>query len=155
MPGITTIEYIAHSEQDTMALAMQIASAFPRQGIIYLSGDLGAGKTSWVRGFLQGLGYRGQVKSPTYTLVEQYTVAKRVFYHFDLYRLTDPRELMELGMRDYLEENTVCIVEWPERGGSVLPMADLECHFDFIEQGRRLRLQANTDGGQASLQKVL
>lgn len=155
MPGITTIEYIAQSEQDTMALAMQIASAFPRQGIIYLSGDLGAGKTSWVRGFLQGLGYRGQVKSPTYTLVEQYTVAKRVIYHFDLYRLTDPRELMELGMRDYLEENTVCIVEWPERGGSVLPMADLECHFDFIEQGRRLRLHANTDGGQASLQKVL
>lgn len=155
MPGITTVEYIAQSEQDTMALAMQVASAFPRQGIVYLSGDLGAGKTSWARGFLQGLGYRGQVKSPTYTLVEQYTVADRIIYHFDLYRLADPRELMELGMRDYLDENTVCIIEWPERGGTILPMADLECHFDFIEQGRRLCLQANTSGGQAILQKVL
>jgi len=148
------LERIALAEADTMALASQMARACFKQGIIYLSGDLGAGKTCWVRGFLRGLGYQGQVKSPTYSLVEQYDIAGLTIFHFDLYRLSGPQQIQDLGIRDYCMETSVCIIEWPERGETVLPAADLQCTFEFIPEGRLLRWQANTLAGQTMLEGI-
>ena len=93
----------------------------PASLIVYLKGDLGAGKTTLVRGFLRGLGYKGTVKSPTYTLIEPYRIAGKSICHLDLYRLADAEELEYLGVRDLLQEETVLLIEWPERGEGVLP----------------------------------
>lgn len=113
------------SEQDTQRLAQAVAVHFS-QGVIYLMGDLGAGKTTLTRYLLQKLGHKGAVKSPTYTLVEPYQIAERAVFHFDLYRLNDPYELELMGIRDYLETpNALFIFEWPSKGGDEIPDADL------------------------------
>ncbi|MHA3097807.1 tRNA (adenosine(37)-N6)-threonylcarbamoyltransferase complex ATPase subunit type 1 TsaE [Acinetobacter brisouii] len=113
------------SEQDTQRLAQAVAVHLS-QGVIYLMGDLGAGKTTLTRYLLQKLGHKGAVKSPTYTLVEPYQIAERAVFHFDLYRLNDPYELELMGIRDYLETpNALFIFEWPSKGGDEIPDADL------------------------------
>ena len=117
-------------------------------GIIYLKGDLGAGKTTLARGFLQALGHTGKVRSPTYTLIEPYPFDFWMVYHLDLYRLSDAGELEDLGLRDLLEEQALLLVEWPERGSGVLPAADLLISIEHRDVGRRVTLEAATAAGQ-------
>lgn len=136
------------------ALAGELARHCPAGVVIYLQGELGAGKTTFVRGFLQALGHQGVVKSPTYTLVEPYELNGRQYYHFDLYRLTDPEELEYAGGRDYFGGESVCLVEWPEKAVGFLPQADMVCDIHYAETGRRLNLQARTTKGSNMLQVI-
>lgn len=130
-------------------LGARLAALLGAGTVVFLRGELGAGKTTLVRGVLRGLGYADAVKSPTYTLVEPYTLRGRTIYHFDLYRLNDPEELEFLGVRDYLEGSGICLIEWPERGVGVLPAADLEISIDATAEGRVVRMTAHTATGTA------
>lgn len=129
------------------ALGERLAARLHAGLIIFFHGELGAGKTTLIRGILHGRGHTGAVKSPTYTLVEPYQLAGTAIYHFDLYRLNDPEELEFLGVRDYLEGNGICLVEWAERGAGVLPAPDLDVAIDRTEDGRVVRFSARTDKG--------
>lgn len=136
----------------------QIGSALARAcigaGLIFLKGDLGAGKTTLARGFLRGVGYTGAVKSPTYTLIEPYEINDKNYYHLDLYRLADPDELEFLGLRDLLNEQAVLLVEWPEQGGDALPLPDLLITIIYKEGGRELSIDAQTSGGERMLESL-
>jgi len=131
-------------ESATLALGARLASVSPPAAIVFLQGDLGAGKTTLVRGWLQGLGYGGRVKSPTYTLVEPYEINARLIYHFDLYRLADPEELEYIGARDYFSAEALCLVEWPEKAAGALPVADVIVQLEAIAEGRQAILSANS-----------
>jgi tRNA threonylcarbamoyladenosine biosynthesis protein TsaE len=115
--------------------------------LMLLNGDLGAGKTTISRGLLQGLGHQGAVKSPTYTLVEPYELDIGVGYHFFLYRLIDSEELEHIGFSDYLSEAKLCIIEWPENGGSYIPQPDISIDISVYQSGRRLTLNSATESG--------
>lgn len=135
-------EYLQIANEAAMlALGATLATRFPHGGLITLHGDLGAGKTTLVRGLLRALGYNGIVKSPTYTLVEPYSLATLHVYHFDLYRLSDPEELEYLGIRDYLRPNALCLVEWPERAGGSLPKADLQVVIHHAGDSRHVEIR--------------
>ncbi len=148
-------------EAATLAFGGQVASILSAQELdqkpapllLFLHGDLGAGKTTLVRGILRGLGYTGRVKSPTYTLVELYAVSRLNLYHFDFYRLTDPNEWHEAGFRDLMNAEAVCLIEWPEKAhgaGVSLPIADLEIFLTATPTDQRqLTLTANTPAGTA------
>ena len=117
-------------------------------GVVYLHGELGAGKTALARAILRGRGYTGTVRSPTYTLVEPYEIGDSMVYHLDLYRLSDPEELEWLGLRDMLAGvQTLLLVEWPERGQGVLPPADLRITLQHRETGRTVNIDAETSHG--------
>ncbi len=133
-------------------LGARLATVCVAPAVIYLQGDLGAGKTTLVRGYLKSLTYPGPVRSPTYTLVEPYDtpVAGRV-YHLDLYRLTDPEELEFLGIRDIQAEQGVMLVEWPEQGSGWLPAADLVVSIAHRADGRDVALAANSEHGAQML----
>jgi len=144
---------------DTEALGAQLAAALLEspnadaavQGSIYLRGQLGAGKTTLVRGLARILGMEGPIKSPTYTLVEPYESPAARLYHFDLYRLADGEELEYLGARDAFAEAAVRVVEWPERGGDWLPEPDLQIELSVAASGRDARMRAHTPEGEAWL----
>ena len=123
-------------------------SAFLRPGLVlFFHGELGAGKTTLIRGILHGLGHRGAVKSPTYTLVESYPFGKLTVHHFDLYRLKSAEELEFLGIRDYLGGHNLCLIEWAERGAGMLPVPDLDIRIERQETGRLARFTAGTETG--------
>ncbi len=132
------------------ALGNQLGGSL-RHGIVWLEGQLGAGKTTLARAILHGRGYNGRVKSPTYTLVEPYELADGVVYHIDLYRLADAEELEWLGLRDLLESSSLLLVEWPERGAGVLPDADLCIRITPAGQGRMVSLEARSPLGHKML----
>ncbi|MCY4154680.1 MAG: tRNA (adenosine(37)-N6)-threonylcarbamoyltransferase complex ATPase subunit type 1 TsaE [Gammaproteobacteria bacterium] len=135
-------------------LAACCAANLPPGFKLYLQGELGAGKTTFVRGALRGLGYQGVVKSPTYTLVEHYPVAGVEVCHFDLYRLATAAELDDIGYRDYFDGRAICLVEWPERGGASLPVADLTIDIGMEQAARSLHCRAQTEAGRECLQKL-
>lgn len=127
-------------------------SVLMRPGIVlFFHGELGAGKTTLIRGILHGLGHRGAVKSPTYTLVESYPFATLTVHHFDLYRLKSAEELEFLGIRDYLGGQNLCLIEWAERGAGILPAPDLDIRIERQEAGRLVRFTAGTETGAALL----
>lgn len=121
---------------------------------LYLQGDLGAGKTTLVRGMLRALGYRGAVRSPTYTLVEPYKLDDATFYHLDLYRLADGEELEYLGLRDILAERAWLVIEWPEQAGDWLPAADLLIELRHADVGRELKLCGISATGKGIINKL-
>jgi tRNA threonylcarbamoyladenosine biosynthesis protein TsaE len=133
-------------------LALQeVLSATEQPIMVFLEGDLGAGKTTSTRGVLRAFGHSGSVKSPTYTLVEPYEFESAQVNHFDLYRLGDPEELEYMGIRDYFSERSVCLVEWPSRGQGVLPEADLHFHLSVNAPGRQVNLSARSELGRKVL----
>lgn len=121
---------------------------------LHLQGELGAGKTTLVRGFLRGLGYRGRVKSPTYTLVEPYHIENKTIYHFDLYRISDPEEVEAIGLRDYLDGSSLCLIEWPERAEALLGEPDLTLSIAIHGRGRRVTLVPGSPAGQALVRSL-
>lgn len=131
---------ILNNVEETEAFGCQLLQALPEKCLIFLHGQLGAGKTSLVRGMLRGVGFEGTVRSPTYSLVEEYKLPQKSIYHFDLYRLKDPEELEWMGMSDYLSDKALCLIEWPEMGAGFLPTADLEIFLNVVDQGRELRI---------------
>ncbi|WP_434456823.1 tRNA (adenosine(37)-N6)-threonylcarbamoyltransferase complex ATPase subunit type 1 TsaE [Stutzerimonas urumqiensis] len=139
----------AEGEDAMLALGARLAEATAGRGVIYLHGDLGAGKTTLSRGLIRGFGHAGKVKSPTFTLVEPYEIGDVQVFHFDLYRLADPEELEFLGIRDYFEGESLCLIEWPERGAGILPKADLDITITPHGAGRTVRLAAHTGRGAA------
>lgn len=124
------------TSEDTEALGAALWQALPAKCLLFLYGELGAGKTTLVRGLLRAAGHQGAVKSPTYTLVEEYEVNGRRLFHFDLYRLKDPEELEWMGMEDYLNQEALCCIEWPQMGEGFLPMADVEVRLNYFQQQR-------------------
>lgn len=126
--------------EEMMGLGAHIADHYPDGGLVFLQGDLGAGKTTLVRGLLRHLGFKGTVKSPTYTIVEPYKIDDRDIYHFDLYRMADPEELEYMGIRDYLSSDALCLVEWPEKAGGYLSDADLQVSISHANSQRLVKL---------------
>lgn len=132
----------------------KLIAACDHGGVITLSGELGTGKTTLVRGALEAEGVTSGVRSPTYTLVEYYPLPRFAVAHFDLYRLAGAEELEYLGYRDYLNQQTLCLIEWPQRAGGYLHAVDLEIKLEYSEQGRRLEFEAGTKWGQQVVSQV-
>jgi len=139
-------------EVATVALGEALGRAIGKRAVvIHLEGGLGAGKTTLSRGILRAFGHAGVAKSPTYTLVEPYELPDVTVYHFDLYRVVDPEELELMGIRDYFCDTAVCLVEWPERGASLLPSPDLSVQLAVAGLGRLATLVAHSSRGCAIL----
>ena len=152
------LQHTLRNESETLLFGEQLAVQLLRIAngglVIYLRGELGAGKTTLVRGILQGMGHEGRVKSPTYTLVEDYQIGGETICHFDLYRLADPEELEFVGIRDYFSKNAIFLVEWPERGEGFLPRQDIDINLAYLKNGRQIRCVAGSKKGKDSLEQL-
>lgn len=148
------MERISHNESDTQQLAQQLAAYCQPPLVIYFQGQLGAGKTTLVRALLRALGISGAIKSPTYALLEPYQTESMLIYHFDLYRLVDAEELDYLGIRDYLQDDAICLIEWPEKGKGHLPEADIHCKIDILADARKIILSSNNKKGLAIIDQL-
>jgi tRNA threonylcarbamoyladenosine biosynthesis protein TsaE len=141
-------------EQATLALGAAVGLALEPGLVIYLCGELGAGKTTLARGLLRALGHEGAVKSPTYTLVEVYEVSRLHLHHFDFYRFHDPREWIDAGFRESFNGRTVSLIEWPEKAAGQLPPADLRIDLGLLATGRSAELTSSSLAGQKCLAKI-
>jgi tRNA threonylcarbamoyladenosine biosynthesis protein TsaE len=133
---------------------MRVAVCLTPGMVIYLTGELGAGKTTFARGILRGLGYPGNVKSPTYSLVELYKFSKLYLYHFDFYRFEDPRELDDAGFRECFTAESVALVEWPQKAATVLPAADVTVSIRSEADGRLVEIKAHTEAGRRCIEQL-
>jgi tRNA threonylcarbamoyladenosine biosynthesis protein TsaE len=147
----THFTQILLNEAATLDAGLRFAAHLKSGMVIYLHGDLGAGKTTFVRGVLHGLGHAGKVKSPTYTLVEPYLFADMALNHFDLYRFTDAHEWEAAGFRDYFNPQSVCMIEWPEKAQGVIPTADIDIYLAYEADCRRLRYEPHTPDAKQML----
>ena len=150
-------EWFIDNEVDMVGLGERLGlvlAAHSEAAILFLEGDLGAGKTTLSRGILRAFGHRSSVKSPTYTLVEVYDLPERQVYHFDLYRLGDPEELEYLGIRDYFDDHSISLIEWPARGAGYLPQPDWCLRVSVEGVGRRISIEAQTAKGRLLLQNL-
>jgi tRNA threonylcarbamoyladenosine biosynthesis protein TsaE len=153
------VRLTARSAEETRAIGARFAAALlaadePGALVIGLTGDLGAGKTTLVGGLLAALGHEGPVRSPTYTLVEPYRLSGRDVNHCDLYRLRDPAELDDLGIRDLLDARSLLLVEWPERAGDRLGTPDLSLALGYLDEGRSVEFSAASDAGRRVLARL-
>lgn len=142
------------SEADTEAAGAALAPALHGGLVVYLRGDLGAGKTTFVRGVLRALGHAGKVKSPTYTLIEPYVLSRLDLYHFDFYRFAVPDEFLEAGLDEYFAGNGACLVEWPDKAAPFLAPPDVEVRLDVSGSGRRFEASALTEAGRTCLSRL-
>ncbi len=144
-----------NTEAATEQFGADLVNVLEGSGVVFLKGDLGAGKTTLCRGVLRALGYAGAVKSPTFTLVEPYELPVHRVYHFDLYRLSDPEELDYLGVDEYFTSQALCLIEWSEKGLGRLPKPDLEIEMRVIgDTSRRLFVQSGSDKGARALARL-
>ncbi|MFT4677039.1 MAG: tRNA threonylcarbamoyladenosine biosynthesis protein TsaE [Candidatus Azotimanducaceae bacterium] len=148
-------EYTVEDEAGTLAFAKNLGSLLECSGVVYLKGDLAAGKTTFSRGILRSYGYEGAVKSPTFTIVEPYDLQFGQVYHFDLYRIAQPEELEYLGVDDYLEGGHLCLVEWPERGDGFLPNADIVVELAPRGRGRHIKLTGCSARGNRICEQMI
>ncbi len=139
---------VVENEKSMESLGRRVASVCTQGALIFLQGDLGAGKTTLVRGLLRELGHDGRVKSPTYALIEEYRIGCRLVYHLDLYRLSAPEELEYLGIREFSGGLNLCLIEWPERGAQGLLEADLTIRIEYEGRARCVELIGNTSVGK-------
>ena len=150
--------YLA-DESATAALGAALARALQPGLVIYLHGDLGAGKTALTRSMIHALGYVGTVKSPTYTLSEPYRVLLDgqgvTIIHYDLYRMASPEEFLDAGFREDFDGSNICIVEWPEKGAPVLPAPDVQVLLNVSGHGREVELQALSELGLSCLDRLV
>jgi tRNA threonylcarbamoyladenosine biosynthesis protein TsaE len=149
-----TSEFSLPDAAATQRLGEVLAAGMAPGRTLHLKGDLGSGKTTLVRGLLRALGHRGRVKSPSYTLLEPYSLSSLNLYHFDFYRFKDPAEWLNSGFREYFNPASACIVEWPERAAPDLAPPDLEIELQFAGDGRRARLRARTAAGASWLSSL-
>lgn len=147
--------YALKDESETLCLADKMANFLHPGMNLYLKGELGAGKTTYVRGLLRGLGYQDKVKSPTYTLVEPYHFEKFTVYHFDLYRFKDRHEWDEAGFREYFNHDSICLIEWPEKADGILPQPDISIELLHESFGRKLHLMGFTTLGIECLKAMI
>ncbi|MDR3476632.1 MAG: tRNA (adenosine(37)-N6)-threonylcarbamoyltransferase complex ATPase subunit type 1 TsaE [Gammaproteobacteria bacterium] len=154
MNNLSFIKVIPNESQ-MLEFGSSLALACNGATVIFLQGNLGAGKTTLARGFLRGFGYAGKVKSPTYTIVEPYDIEGQKLYHFDFYRLNDPEELEFIGIQDYFSEGAISLIEWPDKGSLLLPPADLSCYIEPHEEGREIRIEAHTAQGKTILKRLV
>ena len=153
-PDYAIKNFQTFNESEQVDFGKAIAGFLDQGMVIFLEGELGAGKTTLARGIFRGLGYEGKVKSPTYTLVEEYLIHDRACFHFDLYRLADPEELEFMGIRDFALEKDILLIEWPEKGRGFLPAADLVIDIKYAENGRNIRINAITEKGKSFLEQI-
>lgn len=139
----------------TEEFGRKVASFCGADTVLFLYGDLGTGKTTFVRGFLNALGCPEKIKSPTYTLVEHYEVSDQTIYHFDLYRLDNPQELTFIGIDEYFSNGTIVLIEWPEKAGNYIPKPDLSLFLKMVEDGRELILKSHNKKGAKLLEKLI
>lgn len=153
-PDDSRIQIELADENSTLALAQRLAVRLTPGLVVYLHGDLGAGKTTLVRGVLNALGHTGRVKSPTYTLLETYSVNGLDLCHFDLYRINDEEEWESAGFRDEFDGNNIFFIEWPEKAQDLLPPADMEIELEMTARGRNAILTAHTRTGRECLERL-